>query len=265
VKTFNKKELTEAKESFLKQYSEPVKWAAVMGSGLSGVFDDFKIVKRIPFSSIAHMPVSGVQGHPGEFVVAEHNGNTVLAQLGRVHLYEGYSAYEVSFSIGLFGELGIKNVLLTNAAGGIADALNVGELMVIEDHINLQAGSPLTTVQGSEKFLDMSETYAPELVSELSHRFRLARGVYAAVRGPHFETPAEIRYLRTIGTDAIGMSTVMEAIMARFYGLRIAGVSLITNKGAGLIKQVLDHSDVMEAAKIGKDNMTKVIKFLITI
>ncbi|NPV00947.1 MAG: purine-nucleoside phosphorylase [Brevinematales bacterium] len=265
MKQFSKEKLLEAKESFLKSaagWDKPVEWAAVMGSGLSDVFDDFKVIGSFPFSDVARMPHSGVAGHRGEFMIAEYNGKRVLAQLGRSHLYEGWTPFEVAFSVGLFGELGIKNLLLTNAAGGVLDTLEVGDVMVIYDQINLQSGSPLNGAPGSEKFQDMTETYDKTFAGKLSKHFGLTQGVYAALRGPHYETPAEVRYLRTIGADAVGMSTVMEAIMGRFYGMRIAGMSLITNKASGLGGKKLDHSEVIEAGKTGRRKIADGIKFL---
>ena len=235
MKQFNKEKLLEAKESFLKSatgWDKPVEWAAVMGSGLSDVFDDFKVIGSFPFSDVARMPHSGVAGHRGEFMIAEYNGKRVLAQLGRSHLYEGWTPFEAAFSVGLFGELGIKNLLLTNAAGGILRTLEVGD------------------------------AYDTALAGKLAKQFGLTQGVYAALRGPHYETPAEVRYLRTIGADAVGMSTVMEAIMGRFYGMRIAGMSLITNKASGLGGKKLDHSEVIEAGKTGRRKIADGIKYL---
>jgi purine-nucleoside phosphorylase len=265
VKLYNKDKLAEARESFLKsvpEWDKPVEWAAVMGSGLSDVFDDFKIIGSFPFENVARMPHSAVAGHRGEFMIAEYEGKRVLAQLGRSHLYEGWTPFEVAFSVALFGELGIKNLLLTNAAGGVLDTLEVGDVMVIYDQINLQSGSPLSGAPGSEKFQDMTEAYDKRLAVGLSKKFGLTQGVYAALRGPHYETPAEIRYLRTIGADAVGMSTVMEAIMGRFYGMRIAGMSLITNKASGLGGKKLDHSEVIEAGKIGRRKIAEGMKYL---
>lgn len=225
--------------------------AIVLGSGLGSVVEAFGIEAEVAFTEIPGLGASTVPGHAGRFVLSRIADKPVLIAQGRRHLYEGLTAHEVTAGIRLMQELGVKRVVLTNAAGAIKDSMAVGELMLITDHLNLQGTTPLL---GGPHFHDMSEVYsatwrdcflhaAAELTIPLHH------GVYAALLGPQYETPAEIRMLRILGADAVGMSTVPEAIQARALGMEVAGISMLTNWAAGLKPQTLDHSEVVAVGK----------------
>lgn len=232
--------------------------AIVLGSGLgdfAGTLDD---AVSLPFSSLPHWPVSRVIGHEGRLVVgAVRGGKTIAALAGRCHLYEGHDARTVSFAARVMGLLGVKVLVLTNAAGGINTGFTQGALMVIDDHINLMGANPLAGDNDDRfgpRFPDMSEVYSRRLrrIADESGRqlnVLLPHGVYAGLLGPSYETPAEIRYLRGIGADAVGMSTVPEAIVARHMGVEVLGLSCITNMAAGVLPQPLDHNEVMETAR----------------
>src|SRR5262245_57223768 len=211
----------------------------------------------MPYGSLPHWPVSNVIGHEGRLVVGTVRGRTIAALAGRSHLYEGHSAQSVTFAVRVMGLLGVKAVLLTNAAGGVNTSFSQGALMVIDDHINLTGANPLVGTNDERfgaRFPDMTAVYSPRLRA-LADRvgkalgFELPHGIYVALLGPSYETPAEIRYLRTIGADAVGMSTVPEAIAARHMGVEVLGISCITNMAAGVLPQPLDHNDVMETAR----------------
>jgi purine-nucleoside phosphorylase len=197
------------------------------------------------------LSASTVPGHAGRFVLSRISGKAVLIAQGRRHLYEGLTAHEVTAGIRLMHELGVKRVVLTNAAGAIKDSMAVGELMLITDHLNLQGTTPLL---GGPHFHDMSEVYSVAwrdrfLQAAAALPMPLHQGVYAALLGPQYETPAEIRMLHTLGADAVGMSTVPEAIQARALGMEVAGISMLTNWAAGLKPQTLDHSEVVAVGK----------------
>jgi purine-nucleoside phosphorylase len=225
--------------------------AIVLGSGLGGVVETFSIEAEVSFADVPGLSASTVPGHSGRLVLARISGKPVLMAQGRRHLYEGLSAYEVTAGIRFMHGLGIKRVVLTNAAGAIKETMAVGELMLITDHLNLQGSTPLL---GGAHFHDMSEVYSAEwrqrfqeAATELN--LPLHEGVYAALLGPQYETPAEIRMLRTLGADAVGMSTVPEAIQARALGMEVAGISMLTNWAAGLKPQTLDHAEVVSVGR----------------
>lgn len=225
--------------------------AIVLGSGLGSVVDDFGIEAEVPFAEVPGLSASTVPGHAGRLVLSRVSGRPVLVAQGRRHLYEGLSAHEITASIRFMHELGVRRVVLTNAAGAIKDTMAVGELMLITDHLNLQGTTPLL---GGPHFHDMSEVYSAAwrarfLAAATALQMPLHQGVYAALLGPQYETPAEIRMLRTLGADAVGMSTVPEAIQARALGMEVAGVSMLTNWAAGLKPQTLDHSEVVAVGK----------------
>jgi purine-nucleoside phosphorylase len=233
------------------------KIALVLGSGLGAFADEFGNAVRIPYAKIPHFPRSTAIGHLGQLVVGTVEGVDVVGMQGRVHLYEGYSAQEVAFPIRVFSQMGVKAVILTNAAGGIKKEFTAGRLVVISDHINLQGANPLTGPNDETfgpRFPDMSTAYDRKF-RELLHAegrllgIHLGEGVYAALAGPSYETPAEIRYLRSVGADLVGMSTVPEVIAARHSGMRVLGISCVTNAAAGVLDQPLDHSEVLETAE----------------
>jgi purine-nucleoside phosphorylase len=232
------------------QFARP-ETAIVLGSGLGSVVDDFGVEAEVAFADAPGLSASTVPGHAGRFVLCRISGKLVLIAQGRRHLYEGLGAHEVTASIRFMHELGVKRVVLTNAAGAIKDSMAVGELMLITDHLNLQGATPLL---GGPHFHDMSEVYSAAwrarfIAAAAQLQMPLHQGVYAALPGPQYETPAEIRMLRTLGADAVGMSTVPEAIQARALGMEVVGVSMLTNWAAGLKPQTLDHSEVVAVGK----------------
>ncbi len=233
--------------------------AIVLGSGLGAVADSFQPELTVPYADVPGLPVSRVPGHAGRFVLGSlpGSGQKVLIAQGRSHLYEGLSAAEVTTGIRFMAsELGVKRLILTNAAGAIDPSFHVGGLMLITDHLNLLSASPLT---GGPHFHDMSAVYSPALRAAFQSAaeklgLRLHQGVYAAVPGPQYETPAEVRMLRALGAQAVGMSTVPEAIQAHALGLEVAGVSMLTNWAAGLAPATLDHAEVVAVgAGAGQD------------
>jgi purine-nucleoside phosphorylase len=244
----------------------PPKLGLVLGSGLGALADELSMSTRLAYASIPHHPTSTVQGHAGNLCLGELEGVSVACMQGRVHAYEGHPLSRVVFGVRLLAELGCESVLLSNAAGGIADRLQAGSLMVIDDHINLMGDSPLRgpSVRGP-RFPDMSRAYDAELAqacqdAALAAGVTLTRGVYAAMLGPSYETPAEIRMLKTLGADAVGMSTVPEVIALRQLGVRVGGVSCITNLAAGRSTEPLSHAEVEATAARVKDDFIRLFK-----
>jgi purine-nucleoside phosphorylase len=230
--------------------------AIVLGSGLGGFADGLTSAAAIPYSEIPNWPMTTVVGHAGRLVFGTQHGRTVIALSGRVHFYEGHPMQTVTFATRVLGALGVKILILTNAAGGINLAYAPGTLMLIADHLNLMGTNPLVGPNDERfgpRFPDMTAVYSPRLrgvarAAAAALGQQLAEGIYVALHGPSYETPAEIRFLRSIGADAVGMSTVPEAIVARHMGLEVLGVSCITNAAAGVLPQPLDHNEVMEVA-----------------
>jgi purine-nucleoside phosphorylase len=231
--------------------------AIVLGSGLGEFANALTDSVSMPYGGLPHWPASNVIGHEGRLVVGNVGGTPVAALAGRSHAYEGHGTPTVTFAVRAMGLLGIKTLILTNAAGGVNTGFSQGALMVIDDHINLMGTNPLVGANDErfgQRFPDMTEVYAPRLRriaddAATDVKLQLPHGVYAALLGPSYETPAEIRYLRTIGADAVGMSTVPEAIVARHMGVEVLGISCITNMAAGVLPQPLDHNEVMETAR----------------
>jgi len=231
--------------------------AIVLGSGLGDFATSLTEAVSIPYADLPNWPLSAVAGHEGRLVVGASRGTRIAALAGRCHLYEGHDARTVTFAVRALGVLGVQTLILTNAAGGVNTGFTQGALMAIDDHINLTGHNPLVGDNDARfgvRFPDMSEVYSRRLrrladQSSGAAGVSLAHGVYAALLGPSYETPAEIRYLRTIGADAVGMSTVPEAIAARHMGLEVLGLSCITNMAAGVLSQPLDHAEVMETAR----------------
>ena len=242
--------------------------ALVLGSGLGAFADEFAGATKISYAEIPYFPQSTAIGHAGRLVVGRVGVVPVAGMQGRVHLYEGYSAKEVVFPIRVFARMGVKAVILTNAAGGIRRELSQGRLVVISDHINLQGVNPLTGPNDERfglRFHDMTAAYDRrfrEMAVGEGNRLgmRMYEGVYAAVPGPSYETPAEIRYLRTIGADLVGMSTVPEVIAARHSGIRVLGISCVTNAAAGILDQPLNHVEVLETAERVKGQFIRLLK-----
>ena len=247
------------------------KIALVLGSGLGAFADEFAQATKIPYSKIPHYPRSTAIGHAGQLVIGTVEGVEVAGMQGRVHFYEGYSAKELAFPIRVFARMGVKAIILTNAAGGVKREFIEGRLVVISDHINLLGANPLAGTNEDKfggRFPDMTAAYDKRfreltLAEGRLLGINLGEGVYAAVAGPSYETPAEVRYLRSIGADLVGMSTVPEVIAARHSGLRVLGISCVTNAAAGVLDQPLDHKDVLETAERMKGQFTGLLRAVI--
>ncbi len=231
--------------------------AIVLGSGLGGFASSLGNALSIPYGDIPNWPDANVVGHEGRLVIGEIAGRCVAALSGRAHFYEGHDLRTVTFATRVLGMLGVKTLILTNAAGGINTAFAPGDLMVIDDHINLLGSNPLVGPNDERfgvRFPDLTHVYSPRLRrvaddTAAAQGIALRHGVYAACHGPSYETPAEVRCLRLIGADAVGMSTVPEAIVARHMGIEVLGISCITNFAAGVLPQPLNHGEVLETAQ----------------
>lgn len=228
----------------------------ILGSGLGFFADDrIEVVGRLPYGEIEGFPVSTVPGHAGQFVYGTLHGKRVICMQGRFHFYEGYTMPQLTLPIRVMNQLGVNTVFVTNAAGGINLDYVPGDFMMLSDHINMLGTNPLIAWEGDEgvRFPDMTEVYNGDLRSKIRDWAKgkgvdLKEGVYLATTGPSFETPAEIRAFATLGADAVGMSTVPEAIVARKFGMRVLGISCITNAAAGISKTELTHEEVSETA-----------------
>ncbi len=244
------------------------KIALVLGSGLGAFADEFDAAVRIPYAKIPYFRRSTAIGHAGQLVIGKVGGVDVLGMQGRVHLYEGYTAKQVAFPMRVFARLGVKAVVLTNAAGGIKKEFTQGRLVAISDHINLQGDNPLIGPNEEKfgpRFPDMTTAYDKqfrEMALSQARRLgiELGEGVYGALAGPSYETPAEIRFLRTIGADLVGMSTVPEVIAARHMGIRVLGISCVTNTAAGILDAPLDHNDVLATAETVKSQFIGLLR-----
>jgi purine-nucleoside phosphorylase len=231
--------------------------AIVLGSGLGEFANHLQDGITVPYGDLPDWPASRIVGHEGRLVVGGVKGRLIAALSGRCHAYEGYDLKTVTFAVRAMGLLGVKTLILTNAAGGVNTGFSQGALMVIDDHINLFGGNPLVGANDDRfgpRFPDMTHVYSPRLraIADEARQacgVTLSHGVYAGFLGPSYETPAEIRYLRAIGADAVGMSTVPEAIAARHMGIEVLGISCITNMAAGVLPQPLDHAEVLETAR----------------
>jgi purine-nucleoside phosphorylase len=253
------------------------KLGIILGSGLGAFADQVQDAVAIPYAEIPHFPQSTVAGHSGKLVLGTIGGVAVAVMQGRVHAYEGYAMDEVTFPTRVLGLLGCRTLLVTNAAGGINTSYAPGDLVAIADHINLTGTNAAlgpneprfaVTPGGGERFFDMRNAYAPHL-RQLAHAeatkqgFTLAEGVYLAVLGPSYETPAEIRAFRTLGADLVGMSTVHEVIVARHMGLDVLGLSLVTNMAAGVLDETIHHGEVMEMGRKVEGQFTSLLTALV--
>ena len=242
--------------------------AIILGSGLGPLADEIENPIVIDYSSIPGFPVSTVPGHEGKLIYGDLSGKKVLAMKGRFHYYEGNEMPMVTLPVRVFKKLGIDNIIITNAAGGLGDDLNPGDIMIINDHLSLFVPSVLRGANLDEfgvRFPDMSEVYCKEyrdICRKCAANISLdiKEGVYSFFSGPRYETPADIRALKALGVDATGMSTVPEAIVARHCSMKILGLSLITNKAAGLSKNALMHEEVVSIAKKAEKNMVSLVK-----
>ena len=240
----------------------------VLGSGLGAFADTLDNQTVIPYGDIPGWPQSTAVGHAGKLVVGSIEGLPVTALAGRAHLYEGYTAQQVVYGIRVLSKLGVDSVILTNAAGGVNPSYGPGQLVLISDHINLLGQNPLTGPNDDSlgpRFPDMSEAYSKgyrEVARQAGREIGLdlQEGVYAALPGPSYETPAEIRYLRAIGADLVGMSTALEAIAANHVGMKVLGISCVTNYAAGVTDQKLDHKEVLEVGERVKGTMVELLR-----
>ncbi|HUF64713.1 MAG TPA: purine-nucleoside phosphorylase [Gemmatimonadaceae bacterium] len=246
---------------------EPAELALILGSGLGAVADDLEEARSIRFSDIPGFSPASVVGHAGKLVSGMLGGHRLLVMAGRIHAYEGHSLQAVAFPVRVLHALGARTLFVSNAAGGIRRDLEPGDLMILEDHLNLMFDSPLAgqLEEGDERFPDMSSAYDPVLREQLSRiAFRCGitpkNGVYAALRGPAYETPAEIRMLERMGADAVGMSTVPEVAVARALGMRVVGASCITNVAAGITEAPLSHAEVLATTAGISDDFRALIR-----
>ncbi len=243
----------------------------ILGSGLGSYADSLQERTALPFDEIPHFAVSTVSGHSGNLISADVEGVPVVALQGRIHLYEGYSIADVAFPARVLGCLGIRRLIVTNAAGGIHEDFRPGDWMLITDHINLMGANPLTGANPDEfgpRFPDMSEAYDPHLrkiALEVARerQMSLRQGVYAGLCGPSYETPAEIRMLRMLGADAVGMSTIPEVIIAGHMGIPVLGISCITNMAAGILPRKLTHQEVIDTTERSKESFASLLDGII--
>jgi len=243
----------------------------VLGSGLGAFAGELGERTDIPYAEIPGWPGSTAVGHAGKLVIGKLGDLAVAVMAGRAHLYEGYTPAQVTFGVRVLGRLGVRSMVFTNAAGGIDLTLEQGGLVLISDHINLQGVNPLTGPNDDSlgpRFPDMSEAYsrayrdaARQVAAELC--VPISEGVYAAMLGPSYETPAEIRYLRTIGADLVGMSTALEVIVANHMGIKVLGISCVTNMAAGILPQKINHEEVLETGAQVRDTLVRFLKTLL--
>ena len=275
---------TEAAEFIRSRYRKPIRTAVVLGSGLGAFADSLENAVSIPYEDIPNFARSTVEGHAGKLVLGEIDGVPIAAQQGRFHYYEGYDMDQVMFPVRTFGRLGVETVILTNAAGSLSTEMTPGSLMLISDHLNMMGVNPLrgrNDERFGPRFPDMTGVYDHELqqlTTEIAGEIArerldkgldselndfLHRGIYCALSGPTYETPAEIRLYRLLGADAVGMSTAPEAIAARHQGMKVLGISCITNFGAGMTMDSINHEEVMETgarvAELFKELLKRVI------
>ena len=247
--------------------------ALVLGSGLGGLAGQIEQPAVIPYRDVPGFPLSTAPGHAGQFVAGVLGGKKVLCMQGRFHYYEGHDMSAIALPVRVFKALGCRALILTNAAGGVNWDFNVGDFMLITDHINFMGANPLRGQNDDSigpRFCDMTHVYTPELQQialqvAAAQGLTLQQGVYLGYMGPSFETPAEIRAFRTLGADAVGMSTVPEAIAASHCGLPVLGLSLITNMAAGVLDRKLDHSEVVETARRVKGDFTRLLEIILDI
>jgi purine-nucleoside phosphorylase len=251
--------------------AEDVRVALVLGSGLGAFADELESAEAIPYEEIPGFARPTVEGHAGRLVVGKVGGVVVAAMQGRFHFYEGYKLEEVTFPVRVLALLGASSLVLTNAAGGLNNSFEQGSLVVISDHLNLMGTNPLlgpNDPRFGPRFPDMTDVYDREyqdaaITEAHAMGLELRRGIYAALSGPSYETPAEIRMLRLLGADAVGMSTVPEAIVARQMGLRVLGISCITNMAAGVLDKPINHEEVIETGERVRETFAELLRRVI--
>ena len=254
------------REKINNKYSPKI--GLILGSGLGALAEEVKNPLKIKYHEIPAFRQSSIDGHVGQLVIGKFQGKEIIIMQGRIHYYEGYSIQEVVFPIKVMRKLGIEKLIITNAAGGLNDKFEIGDLMFIKDHINFMNTNPLIGKNDNElgtRFPDMSEIYNKDFLDYAKKcaqkiNIKTTEGVYAANSGPSYETPAEVKMLKLVGVDAIGMSTVPEAIVANYCGMKVLGISCITNYAAGIKNNKLSHNEVMEAGFAVKENFSNLIK-----
>lgn len=265
------KEFNETVKFLRKQYKGAPTVGIVLGSGLGNFIDEIAVEKEIPYEDIPNFPVSTVEGHQGKLVFGKLSGKTVVAMAGRFHFYEGYPAKDVVFPIRVMKLLGVETLLLSNAAGSVNPDFQVGDIMIVKDHISQFIHNPLIGKNYAEfgpRFPDMSEPYKKHLVEKAKaiaaiHNFDIKEGVYLVVTGPTFETKAEYRMIRILGADVVGMSTVQEAIVANHAGMDVFAVSVVTDMGISEIEISITHEEVLEAARQAEPKLALIFKELV--
>ncbi|HTD92925.1 MAG TPA: purine-nucleoside phosphorylase [Chitinophagaceae bacterium] len=265
------RQLGETVKFLQSQYATAPEVGIVLGSGLGNFTKAIQIEKEVPYSSIPHFPVSTVEGHTGKLIFGKLSGKTVVAMAGRFHYYEGYSAQEVVYPIRVMKSLGVKTVLLSNAAGGVNPSFKVGDIMIIRDHVSFFTPNPLIGKNITEmgpRFPDMSEPYSRELIKKaraiaVKNNFDVKEGVYVSVTGPTFETRAEYKFIHVLGGDVVGMSTVQESIVANHMGLAVFAMSVVTDVGIREEDNIITHEEVLQAAKEAEPKLALIFKELV--
>ncbi len=260
-----------ASEFIMKQTKYKPEIGLILGSGLGSLGDLIEEADFFPYEEIPNFPTSTVEGHAGRLVIGKLEGKVVIAMQGRFHYYEGYKMDEVTFPVRVMKLLGVKTLIVTNAAGAVNESFTPGDLMVITDHINLSGSNPLIGKNldlFGPRFPDMSSAYDKSLIESILKvssklNLNMKQGVYVMMSGPTYETPAEIRMVRTLGGDAVGMSTVPEVIIAHHCGIKVLGISCMTNMAAGILDQPLNHEEVIETSNKVKNNFISLMKNLI--
>lgn len=253
------------------QSTERPQIGLILGSGLGELANEIEQAVKIPYEQIPDFPVSTVEGHTGQLVIGMLSGKKVIAMQGRFHFYEGYDFSQVTFPVRVMKALGVENLIVTNAAGGVNDSFQPGDLMLITDHINHMGGNPLIGANDSRlgaRFPDMSEPYSKNLIALArgiaeTLKLNIREGVYFGNPGPMYETPAEVRMIRKLGGDAVGMSTVPEVIVAQHARLKVLGISCISNMAAGMLDQPLTHDEVIETTQKVKADFLQYVKAII--
>lgn len=269
----DKQPFIQASDYIQSKYKGLPKIGLILGSGLGILADEIQEAVKIPYHEIPGFPVSTVEGHKGQLVIGELLGVHVVVMQGRFHFYEGYSLDKVTFPVRVMKLLGVEKLIVTNAAGGVNTSFEPGDLMLISDHINNMGQNPLIGPNNSEfgvRFPDMSNAYCKELrdkAKQVASRMGLPikEGVYVANTGPSYETPAEVRMIRILGGDAVGMSTVPEVIVARHSGIKVLGISCISNMAAGILDQPLTHDEVIETTEKVKESFLTFVKELVQV
>lgn len=265
------KQLSETAKFLKKQYKESPTVGIVLGSGLGNFINEITIEKEVAYEDIPNFPVSTVEGHKGKLIFGKLSGKTVIAMAGRFHFYEGYAAQDIVFPIRVMKLLGVKTLLLSNAAGGVNTDYYVGDIMIIKDHISQFTPNPLIGKNVAEfgpRFPDMSEPYKKHLIQKakaiaVAHNFEVKEGVYLAVTGPTFETKAEYKMIQVLGADVVGMSTVQECIVAVHAGMEVFAMSVITDVGLREEENSITHEEVLQAAKLAEPKLATIFKELV--